>query len=495
LHSMLPASPEAVPTASAQASLPIDTPLASFLAVLEESVGANTRAPQDPQSQATAPGPVDLVSGNSIKERKTQKGAPEQVNLIAVTPVIPFVPMPADQIAPAALELNRPAAESAGSDSVKSAKTGTQPPLAGQFQLQPQPEPMTQITAQAAEEMPLQAGAPNSEPVPKAPDKDATRIPVSAGAASAGAEMAFALRLTPQPATIRTAPAATVASRPALLQTPRPAVVVTAELAPAPANAQPTTKSAPVAPTQAAAQRKEQATRSNMADGHTDQEPTSSAPRTEASKSAEGARSDHAVTNAAMDSVAAPAPHVLALGAIAAPAPDVTISAPPSARELAAKPDAPAAAQPVEAVDDLAPAVGAAKEIFLRVASAENHKIEVRLVERAGEVHVSVRTPDESLARSMREELGSLTGKLIQSGFSTESYAPRVADSWALSDHRVTDPNSDAQSDARRGTQDQSSGGRSSQDGRGRRPAWVEELENLLAKSQNERSNAWPLNR
>ncbi len=44
-------------------------------------------------------------------------------------------------------------------------------------------------------------------------------------------------------------------------------------------------------------------------------------------------------------------------------------------------------------------------------------RVEVRLVERAGEVHVAVRTPDGRLADALRDDLPALAARLEQSGF------------------------------------------------------------------------------
>ncbi len=44
-------------------------------------------------------------------------------------------------------------------------------------------------------------------------------------------------------------------------------------------------------------------------------------------------------------------------------------------------------------------------------------RVEVRLVERSGEVHVAVRTPDGRLADAMRDDLPALAARLEQSGF------------------------------------------------------------------------------
>jgi hypothetical protein len=61
-----------------------------------------------------------------------------------------------------------------------------------------------------------------------------------------------------------------------------------------------------------------------------------------------------------------------------------------------------------------------ARDIKLEVQGG-NHRVELRLTERAGEVRVAVRTPDARLAGELRENLPSLSSRLEQAGFRTES--------------------------------------------------------------------------
>ena len=98
----------------------------------------------------------------------------------------------------------------------------------------------------------------------------------------------------------------------------------------------------------------------------------------------------------------------------------------------AVKPEAPVAAvqQPIEV--DAKPTPHTTQGMSLQISTGGDTKVDVRLVERAGEVHIAVRTPDEMLAHNMREDLGSLTGKLSQSGFATESWAPAQSSSSAF---------------------------------------------------------------
>ena len=108
-----------------------------------------------------------------------------------------------------------------------------------------------------------------------------------------------------------------------------------------------------------------------------------------------------------------------------------------------------------------------AQHIALRVSTADDRLVDVRLVSRAGDVHVSVHTPDEALAHAMRTELGSLTGKLSQAGFSVQTAAPSREDTASNFGRRDGAAN---QGDSRNPQE----GGRQSQQqqDRERRAAW-----------------------
>jgi hypothetical protein len=63
-----------------------------------------------------------------------------------------------------------------------------------------------------------------------------------------------------------------------------------------------------------------------------------------------------------------------------------------------------------------------ARDIKLELSGSTEHKVEVRLVERGGEVHLAVRTPDDRLAGEMREHLPLLSSRLEQSGFRADGW-------------------------------------------------------------------------
>lgn len=169
----------------------------------------------------------------------------------------------------------------------------------------------------------------------------------------------------------------------------------------------------------------------------------------------------------------------------------------PAAPKTAAPPAAMPAATSLDAQDRPVQS-RPAQEISLQISSGGDHKVDVRLVERAGEVHISVRTPDVTLARELRQDLGSLTGKLAQGGFATEQFTPAGTGSSSLSDQRPHPEQQDASRGHDPGSQDRGSGQQQQQqppDERGKPPAWVEELDHSLAQRQTHRSTQWLLNR
>jgi hypothetical protein len=86
---------------------------------------------------------------------------------------------------------------------------------------------------------------------------------------------------------------------------------------------------------------------------------------------------------------------------------------------------------------ETAKASGAAHDIRLEIGGGD-HRVEVRLMERGGEVRVDVRTPDTHLASTLREDLSALSSRLTESGFRTETWHPGASGSgdW----HRQAEP-------------------------------------------------------
>ncbi|HWC98011.1 MAG TPA: hypothetical protein VG456_14725 [Candidatus Sulfopaludibacter sp.] len=91
---------------------------------------------------------------------------------------------------------------------------------------------------------------------------------------------------------------------------------------------------------------------------------------------------------------------------------------------------APPRAQDVAPARETPEPATSARDIKLQF-SAEDGRIQVRLAERDGEVHVTVHAPDANLASALREDLPGLAAKLEQAGFRSEAWhgtAPQSAD-------------------------------------------------------------------
>ena len=156
-----------------------------------------------------------------------------------------------------------------------------------------------------------------------------------------------------------------------------------------------------------------------------------------------------------------------------------------SAAKATAEPGAP---QLLEAHDDLASRTGeSVHNISLRLSNAEQGSVQVRLSERAGELHVSVRTPDTGLTRGLRDGLPDLMGRLQVNGYRADTWQPGGNGSTAGQD-RGQDTAGQGSSQHRNGggSQQQSSPDQQKQDEQ--TPQWVRELESSIQRSNSQ----WP---
>lgn len=102
----------------------------------------------------------------------------------------------------------------------------------------------------------------------------------------------------------------------------------------------------------------------------------------------------------------------------------------PSAADPEAQPDVPAqetrVARPAEAEAPEPAAPPVSRDVSLHLAGADS-SVDIRMAERAGEIRVTVHTPDHDLANNLRADLPDLVGKLRQSGFQAEVWRPAAA--------------------------------------------------------------------
>ena len=157
------------------------------------------------------------------------------------------------------------------------------------------------------------------------------------------------------------------------------------------------------------------------------------------------------------------------------------VASPPTAAPApAAKPvEAAAPAEPV--VSPVKAAPQPLKEVSFEVAPAGAQKVEVRMVQQAGEVRVAVRTADPELAHGLRDGLPDLVGRLQENGSRAEAWRPAAA-AIATAPQTAQTGNS-----AGRGQSGDTPSHHSQQQERDQqqrqsssRPQWVDELESSL---------------
>jgi hypothetical protein len=104
------------------------------------------------------------------------------------------------------------------------------------------------------------------------------------------------------------------------------------------------------------------------------------------------------------------------------------------------------------------------RDFSLKLGGADQDKLEVRVVETAGQIRVAVHSPDPELRTSLQQGLGDLVGKLENHGLRAETWTP---------DKNSQNPNQQSPGDGSQGRQS-----RDQQEAPPRRrikPAWVDE--------------------
>ena len=134
--------------------------------------------------------------------------------------------------------------------------------------------------------------------------------------------------------------------------------------------------------------------------------------------------------------------------------------------------------------DTAAPAGDSVHNISLRLSSAEQGSVQVRLSERAGELHVMVRTPDTGLTRGLRDGLPDLMGRLQVNGYRAETWQPGGNGSGAGQDRGQNAQGNSQRQDG--GQQQQNPQQQQQQDEQ--TPQWVSEMESSIQRS----NSAWP---
>ena len=137
-------------------------------------------------------------------------------------------------------------------------------------------------------------------------------------------------------------------------------------------------------------------------------------------------------------------------------------------------------------------AAGFADERYLRaLESTQGQNVDVRIVQRAGDLQIAVKTADNVTTQGLRQGLSELTNRLNESGYQAESWRPghsaaaaeSTGDSGNSSHHQPPSGNSQSNS----GWSQQNQGQRDNNPSN--RPRWIEELESNLDGGNAQQDN------
>lgn len=364
---------------------PVATPTPQPVAPAEIDIAA---APSNSEGRATAPEKPPVVSAPGVRAHSKSEQEPETVESME---------RPEVETRPAQLKLEtpRPAA------TPREEPVSTPPVVPATEKAEAEARPEVDPKPQARQTIPaVGGGAPKiaKARVDPAPPEEA---PVEV---AADAPLARAVAAAYQPATV-TAPVVVPADEAAPAVPSAVAALPKSAPAKAPlafgARLRPADPDPPAAPPEPAGKAQAKPERRQ------DPPETIESVKTRAAKPDERTGAAPAESRDVMPDD--PAPPVATVRGAAPERSPSTDSAEPKA---VAKP--PAAPEPPKAAP-------VARDIHIEVGGAEK-KVEVRLVERAGEVQLAVRTPDERLAGALREELPALSSRLEQSGFRADQW-------------------------------------------------------------------------
>ena len=124
------------------------------------------------------------------------------------------------------------------------------------------------------------------------------------------------------------------------------------------------------------------------------------------------------------------------------------------------------------------------REISMRLTPAESSAVDITLFDRAGSVHVAVRTADSDLAHNLQSGLGDLVHRLQHKGFEAEAWSPGDTSGSKPASSMQSNGNDSASQRHGRDPRGEAQQDNSGQQNQGRnRPKWVAELEQRLASA------------
>jgi len=124
------------------------------------------------------------------------------------------------------------------------------------------------------------------------------------------------------------------------------------------------------------------------------------------------------------------------------------------------------------------------KQLSIQMGQDPQQRVDVRIVERAGELQVAVRAANPDVAQGLRQGISDLVGQLEQSGYHADAWRPGVtagtAPTAAEKPQTQAGPQNNNPQSQSGSHQDRQQG---NQNNPSRRPQWVEELEMTSAGS------------
>lgn len=134
---------------------------------------------------------------------------------------------------------------------------------------------------------------------------------------------------------------------------------------------------------------------------------------------------------------------------------------------------------------------GRMKDISMNIEAADGPKVEIRIIQRAGDLQIAVKSADSVTTQGLRHGLSDLANRLNETGYHSETWRPGQPGS----SEQTTDPKSSSDQSHQGNSQSDSGGAQQNQGQRNpntpNRPRWIQELESNLGSGadQNRKPN------
>jgi hypothetical protein len=130
-----------------------------------------------------------------------------------------------------------------------------------------------------------------------------------------------------------------------------------------------------------------------------------------------------------------------------------------------------------------APPAGPMKEISMSVEAPEGPKVDIRIVQHAGDLRIAVKSADNDTTQGLRHGLSDLANRLNETGYHAETWRPGQQATLTESASASGDLSNRSSSDGSQSHSGSSSQNRGQRDNNpSNRPRWIQELESNLGR-------------